>query len=62
MVRGLLGASNLNFELQSLLKPVGSIVFHFGSTFRVGDKVMQILNNYDKNVFNGDHGDYHRHR
>ena len=56
MVRGLLGASNLNFELQSLLNPSGPSFSIFGSTFRVGDKVMQILNNYDKNVFNGDMG------
>jgi len=56
MVRGLLGAHNLNFELQALLNPAGPSFSVFGSTFRTGDKVMQILNNYDKNVFNGDIG------
>ena len=56
MVPGLLGAQNLNFELQSLLNPSGPSFSIFGTTFRVGDKVMQIVNNYDKNVFNGDIG------
>jgi len=56
MVRGFLGASNLNVELQSLLNPSGPSFSIFGTTFRIGDKVMQILNNYDKNVFNGDIG------
>lgn len=56
MVRGHLGASNLNLELQALLNPAGPSLAMFGTTFRVGDKVMQIVNNYDKNVFNGDMG------
>ena len=56
MVRGVLGASNLNLELQSLLNPSGPSFTMFGTTFRMGDKVMQVVNNYDKNVFNGDMG------
>ena len=56
MIRGLLGAANLNQELQSLLNPSGPSFEMLGTTFRVGDKVMQVVNNYDKNVFNGDMG------
>jgi len=56
MIRGLLGASNLNLELQTLLNPSGPSFTMLGTTFRLGDKVMQVVNNYDKNVFNGDMG------
>jgi exodeoxyribonuclease V alpha subunit len=56
MIRGLLGASNLNLELQNLLNPSGPSFTLLGTTFRLGDKVMQVVNNYDKNVFNGDMG------
>jgi exodeoxyribonuclease V alpha subunit len=51
MHKGLLGASNLNIELQELLNPNQS-----SERFRMGDKVMQIRNNYDLEVFNGDIG------
>ncbi|MCX6000196.1 MAG: ATP-dependent RecD-like DNA helicase [Chloroflexi bacterium] len=54
--RGVAGVANLNAELQALLNPKGREVVRGGRTFRVGDKVMQIRNNYDKDVFNGDIG------
>ena len=56
MQRGSVGAGNLNIELQNALNPTGSSLARGGYTFRQGDKVMQIRNNYDKNVFNGDIG------
>ena len=56
MQRGNVGAGNLNTELQSALNPSGPALTRGGYTFRQGDKVMQIRNNYDKNVFNGDIG------
>ena len=56
MQRGTVGASNLNIELQNTLNPSGPSLTRGGYTFRQGDKVMQIRNNYDKNVFNGDIG------
>lgn len=51
MQRGLLGARNLNLELQAGLNPPAPSrpsVERFGWTFRVGDKVMQTANDYDK--------------
>ena len=56
MHRGLLGTINLNRELQALLNPSGPALERAGSSLRVGDKVMQLRNNYDKGVFNGDLG------
>ncbi len=56
MQRGNTGAGNLNVELQKALNPSGTSLSRGGYTFRQGDKVMQIRNNYDKNVFNGDIG------
>lgn len=56
MQRGTVGAGNLNIELQNALNPTGLLLTRGGYTFRQGDKVMQIRNNYDKNVFNGDIG------
>ncbi len=56
MQRGELGARNLNQVLQAALNPSGKQVQRFGWTFRVSDKVMQIINDYDKDVFNGDIG------
>lgn len=56
MQRGTVGAGNLNIELQNALNPTGPSLARSGYTFRQGDKVMQIRNNYDKNVFNGDIG------
>ena len=56
MHRGVVGVFNLNRELQALLNPGGESLQRGGTTFRVGDKVMQISNNYDREVFNGDIG------
>lgn len=56
MQRGTVGAGNLNIELQKALNPSSASLARGGYTFRQGDKVMQIRNNYDKNVFNGDIG------
>ncbi len=57
MNRGLLGARSLNIELQKILNPPGERrVERFGWTFCPGDKVMQVANNYDRDVFNGDLG------
>jgi exodeoxyribonuclease V alpha subunit len=56
MHRGLLGTVHLNRELQRLLNPHGESLDRGGSRFRQGDKVMQLRNNYDKGVFNGDLG------
>jgi exodeoxyribonuclease V alpha subunit len=57
MNRGGLGARSLNLELQRVLNPPGDDAFQrFGWTFAVGDKVMQIENDYDKEVYNGDLG------
>jgi exodeoxyribonuclease V alpha subunit len=57
MHRGLLGTIHLNRELQKLLNPLGEALERGGgSLLRVRDKVMQLRNNYDKGVFNGDLG------
>lgn len=56
MHRGVVGAQNLNFALQNALNPSGITLERGGRVFRVRDKVMQIRNNYDKEVFNGDIG------
>ena len=56
MHRGTVGAGNLNMELQKLLNPVEDGVIRGNRNFRSNDKVMQIKNNYDKEVFNGDIG------
>lgn len=57
MNRGASGARTLNIELQKALNPPGpERIERFGWTFAVGDKVMQIENDYDKEVYNGDLG------
>ena len=56
MHKGLLGVTNLNNELQDLLNPRGKEIFKNSKKFRVKDKVMQMENNYEKEVFNGDIG------
>lgn len=56
MQKGELGARNLNQTLQRLLNPRGEEVERFGLIYRVGDKVMQTENDYDKEVYNGDIG------
>jgi exodeoxyribonuclease V alpha subunit len=54
--RGPLGTERLNEVLRELLNPVGEEIARGGRSFRVGDKVMQVRNNYDLEVFNGDIG------
>jgi exodeoxyribonuclease V alpha subunit len=56
MHRGSAGAENLNALLQSELNPSNPELRRGGWIYRQGDKVMQIRNNYDKEVFNGDIG------
>ena len=56
MQRGVVGASNLNLILQEALNPGGIGLKRGGVMYRFRDKVMQIRNNYDKEVFNGDIG------
>lgn len=56
MQRGVTGAANLNIALQEALNPTGDGLRRSGMLFRLHDKVMQIKNNYDKEVFNGDIG------
>ena len=56
MNRGAIGAQVLNDALQENLNPNGFEIIKNGRKFRIGDKVMQIRNNYDKEVFNGDIG------
>jgi exodeoxyribonuclease V alpha subunit len=56
MHRGVVGASNLNITLQQVLNPREDGITRRGKNFRINDKVMQIRNNYDKEVFNGDIG------
>lgn len=56
MNRGVAGVGNLNQVLQQALNPEGPEVKWGARLFRQGDKVMQIANNYDKGVFNGDIG------
>ena len=56
MKRGILGSTNLNQTLQATLNPDGDGLRRGGFVFRLYDKVMQIKNNYDKEVFNGDIG------
>jgi exodeoxyribonuclease V alpha subunit len=60
MNRGGLGARSLNIDLQKALNPPGELrVERFGSTYGIGDKVMQTQNDYDKEVYNGDLGVVH---
>ena len=56
MQKGVVGATNLNLALQEALNPQGDGLRRSGFIFRRDDKVMQIRNNYDKEVFNGDIG------
>jgi exodeoxyribonuclease V alpha subunit len=56
MHRGLAGADNMNRLLQETLNPNGDSLPRGARDFRLGDKVMQIRNNYDLDVFNGDIG------
>ena len=56
MHRGPAGSVALNEALQATLNPTGPSLTRGARTFRVGDKVMQLRNDYDRNVFNGDVG------
>lgn len=56
MQRGVVGAANLNILLQEAINPSDKCLYRAGRSFRQNDKVMQIRNNYDKEVFNGDIG------
>ncbi len=57
MNRGALGARTLNLELQKRLNPTSEPrIERFGWVFAAGDKVMQVENDYDKDVYNGDIG------
>ena len=56
MRRGQIGVEQLNLRLQQLLAAESPLVEIAGSRFRQGDRVMQIRNNYDLEVFNGDVG------
>ena len=59
MNRGLVGTVRINAELQAILNPFNDEehqVSRFGQVYKVNDRVMQIRNNYDKFVFNGDIG------
>jgi exodeoxyribonuclease V alpha subunit len=59
MHRGVIGAAQLNAALQAALNPAraGAVeVMRGGRIFRAGDRVMQVRNNYDKDVYNGDVG------
>ncbi len=56
MHRGPAGVRRLNELLQETLNPDGVALAAGGRRFRLGDKVMQTRNNYDKEVFNGDLG------
>ncbi len=56
MQRGVVGATNLNQILQQAVNPNGFGLRRGGVEYRRGDKVMQIRNNYEKEVFNGDIG------
>ena len=56
MQRGVVGAANLNTILQNALNNSTQSLSRSGYVFKKGDRVMQIRNNYDKDVFNGDIG------
>lgn len=56
MHKGVVGAGNLNDQLQAVLNPGQGGVVRGDRSYRVSDKVMQVKNNYDKDVFNGDIG------
>lgn len=56
MKKGGVGIENLNHLLQNHLNPSREPLFKMGRTFHLHDKVIQLKNNYDKKVFNGDVG------
>ncbi|MBN2490818.1 MAG: ATP-dependent RecD-like DNA helicase [Planctomycetes bacterium] len=56
MYRGVVGADNLNARLQALINPGESVLVRGSLALRPGDRVMQLVNDYEKGVFNGDVG------
>lgn len=56
MKKGMIGTENLNQTLQQMLNPKDTALLRGGHRFQVGDKVMQIRNDYKREVFNGDIG------
>lgn len=56
MHKGVIGTTNLNQVLQNVLNPNPVMIEAMGSTFKTGDKIMHLKNNYQKEVFNGDIG------
>lgn len=56
MKKGIIGTENLNYVLQQALNPQKEVLMRMGRRFGVGDKVMQLRNNYQKEVYNGDIG------
>ena len=56
MQRGVVGAANLNMALQQALNYNTAALVRGGYTYKEGDRVMQLRNNYDKDVYNGDLG------
>lgn len=59
MQRGMVGAANLNMALQQALNHNTAALVRGGYTYKEGDRVMQLRNNYDKDVYNGDLGYVH---
>lgn len=56
MRKGPFGTMELNKQLQKFLNPQGTGITLAGNSWKVGDRVMQLQNNYEKNIFNGDVG------
>ncbi|MCB1106345.1 MAG: AAA family ATPase, partial [Cephaloticoccus sp.] len=56
MHKGTAGVANLNAQLQTALNPTRQGLKFGAGEFRAGDKIIQLRNNYDKNLFNGDIG------
>lgn len=56
MHKGVVGTGNINSSLQEILNPSNAKLTRGDRTFHLNDKVMQVRNNYDKEVFNGDIG------
>jgi len=58
MHRGSVGTQKLNYDLQQILNPSEQVkkLVHSGNVYKIGDPIMQLRNNYDKHVFNGDIG------
>ena len=54
--RGICGVYNLNLRIQEAINPGSGGVLHGGRQFKTGDRIIQLKNNYDKEIFNGDIG------